>query len=191
MMNITAFIQLLLLTPIYGFQTPLKIRHLSPLYAQINKKINLESNKVVDNDQLTANDKKVYCRCWKSDTFPLCDGSHVLHNKDSGDNIGPLTLSADIACRSVSNAEDVVQDKPKNTLSKIKEFLGLGSDSNGNVDKLTMKEKLAKMGLSALLSYGWVSNMSYAVTLSISWYLFSKKVRFMLNTMYPECRISH
>eukprot|EP01082_Thalassiosira_pseudonana_P003960 g2836.t1 g2836 contig12:891763-892215(+) len=42
-------------------------------------------------------------------------------------------------------------------------------------DGLTTRERLAKMGLSALLSYGWVSNMSYAVTLSLSWYGFSKK----------------
>ena len=180
MRHTTIFIQLLLLTQIYGFQTPLKSRHFTPLHAKINQKINLESNKVVDNDQLTANDKKVYCRCWKSDTFPLCDGSHVLHNKDSGDNIGPLILSADTATRSVSIADDAVQ-KPKNAPSKIKEFLGLGSDTNGNVDKLTAKEKLAKMGLSALLSYGWVSNMSYAVTVSIAWYLFSKKVRVLFN----------
>jgi hypothetical protein len=41
---------------------------------------------------------------------------------------------------------------------------------------LTTRERLAKMGLSALLSYGWVSNMSYAVTLSLSWYGFSKQV---------------
>ncbi|KAA8533814.1 hypothetical protein F0562_031331 [Nyssa sinensis] len=25
-------------------------------------------------------------------TFPLCDGSHVKHNKATGDNVGPLLL---------------------------------------------------------------------------------------------------
>jgi|TARA_B110000196_G_C21117120_1_gene651155 CDGSH-type Zn-finger protein len=29
--------------------------------------------------------KAVYCRCWKSGTFPLCDAAHVKHNKETGD----------------------------------------------------------------------------------------------------------
>ena len=37
--------------------------------------------------------KKVYCRCWKSSTFPLCDGSHGKHNVATGDNVGPLIVS--------------------------------------------------------------------------------------------------
>jgi len=42
-------------------------------------------------------------------------------------------------------------------------------------DGLTFKQKLAKMGLSVLLSYGFVSNMSYCVTVSLAWFGFSKK----------------
>ncbi|CAN4099507.1 unnamed protein product [Withania somnifera] len=36
--------------------------------------------------------EKAYCRCWRSGTFPLCDDSHVEHNKTTGDNLGPLLL---------------------------------------------------------------------------------------------------
>ena len=45
-------------------------------------------------DTVTASDKGVvaYCRCWRSKTFPKCDGSHVKHNKETGDNTGPLVI---------------------------------------------------------------------------------------------------
>ena len=43
-------------------------------------------------------------------------------------------------------------------------------------DGMSTRERLAKMGLSALLSYGFVSNMSYAVSVSLAWYGFSKRV---------------
>eukprot|EP00658_Telonema_sp_P-2_P012249 TRINITY_DN1466_c0_g1_i14.p1 TRINITY_DN1466_c0_g1~~TRINITY_DN1466_c0_g1_i14.p1 ORF type:complete len:120 (+),score=36.84 TRINITY_DN1466_c0_g1_i14:112-471(+) len=38
-------------------------------------------------------EKAVYCRCWRSKTFPLCDGSHNAYNKETGDNVGPLIVS--------------------------------------------------------------------------------------------------
>ena len=45
-------------------------------------------------DLVNASDKGVvaYCRCWRSKTFPKCDGSHVKHNKETGDNTGPLVI---------------------------------------------------------------------------------------------------
>lgn len=54
------------------------------LQEKINTKIELESAKVVNTDALEAGEKKVYCRCWKSGTFPLCDAAHVEHNKENG-----------------------------------------------------------------------------------------------------------
>ena len=44
-------------------------------------------------DKLAPGDKRVYCRCWQSGTFPLCDAAHVAHNKETGDNVGPLIVS--------------------------------------------------------------------------------------------------
>lgn len=61
----------------------------------INPDIKKEEAKVVD--MLAAEDikgKAVMCRCWRSGTFPNCDGSHVAHNKETGDNVGPLIISA-------------------------------------------------------------------------------------------------
>ncbi|CAN0028698.1 unnamed protein product [Ectocarpus sp. 8 AP-2014] len=51
------------------------------------------SGRVVTMDSVDAGGKKVYCRCWKSGTFPLCDGAHVKHNEATGDNVGPLIVS--------------------------------------------------------------------------------------------------
>ena len=45
--------------------------------AKINTMIDLDSPKVVNQEKLSSGDKKVYCRCWKSGTFPLCDTAHV------------------------------------------------------------------------------------------------------------------
>ncbi|RAL51383.1 unnamed protein product [Cuscuta campestris] len=60
----------------------------------INPGIRKTEDKVVDSVVVTelAKPLTAYCRCWKSGTFPLCDGSHVKHNKATRDNVGPLLL---------------------------------------------------------------------------------------------------
>lgn len=64
-----------------------------PKKHRINTKIKLESPKVVDSKTLKdiedlGKDTVAFCRCWKSSTFPYCDGSHAKHNEECGDNCG-------------------------------------------------------------------------------------------------------
>jgi Iron-binding zinc finger CDGSH type len=63
-------------------------RSLFPFALQID----LDSPKVATADEIEKG-KKVYCRCWLSGTFPLCDGTHAKHNDALGDNVGPLIVS--------------------------------------------------------------------------------------------------
>jgi hypothetical protein len=44
-------------------------------------------------------------------------------------------------------------------------------------DGLTFRQKLTKAGLSVVLSYGFVSNMSYCVSVSAAWYIFCKRTQ--------------
>uniref|UniRef100_K3WAJ6 Iron-binding zinc finger CDGSH type domain-containing protein n=1 Tax=Globisporangium ultimum (strain ATCC 200006 / CBS 805.95 / DAOM BR144) TaxID=431595 RepID=K3WAJ6_GLOUD len=67
---------------------------------RVNRQVKLEKEKVVDfldvpevEDLVNKGKGKcLVCRCWKSKKFPLCDGSHVKHNKETGDNVGPLVI---------------------------------------------------------------------------------------------------
>uniref|UniRef100_A0A8C3TT01 CDGSH iron-sulfur domain-containing protein 2 n=3 Tax=Catharus TaxID=9184 RepID=A0A8C3TT01_CATUS len=63
------------------------------LKAMVNPHIQKDNPKVVHAfDMEDLGDKAVYCRCWRSKKFPLCDGSHTKHNEETGDNVGPLII---------------------------------------------------------------------------------------------------
>ena len=50
--------------------------------------------------------------------------------------------------------------------------------------KLSNRDQLSKMGLSVLLSYGFVSNMSYAISISIAWYIFN--IKYKISPLAPN-----
>ncbi|XP_055639459.1 CDGSH iron-sulfur domain-containing protein 2 homolog [Toxorhynchites rutilus septentrionalis] len=60
---------------------------------KFNRKIRMSEAKVVDMiDIEDIAEKAAFCRCWKSNNWPYCDGSHGSHNKECEDNLGPVVL---------------------------------------------------------------------------------------------------
>ena len=61
---------------------------------RVNTSYKLDSKKVAETfsvDEL--GNRTVFCRCWQSAKFPLCDGSHGKHNQACGDNLGPVIVT--------------------------------------------------------------------------------------------------
>lgn len=56
-------------------------------------KMNLDDHKDREELKIPKGKKLALCRCWKSKTFPNCDGSHRAHNKENNDNVGPIVVS--------------------------------------------------------------------------------------------------
>ncbi|KAI8129291.1 hypothetical protein FF38_14215 [Lucilia cuprina] len=58
-----------------------------------NQSVRKHEAKVVDMiDIENIAEKAAFCRCWKTKNWPYCDGSHGEHNKQTGDNVGPVVL---------------------------------------------------------------------------------------------------
>lgn len=74
---------------------------------------------------------------------------------------------------SSSSASSSSKSSPSTSTSPLARLKAMFQRPN---DGLSARERLGKMGLSALLSYGFVSNMSYAVCVSIAWYMFTARV---------------
>ena len=90
------------------------------------------------------------------------DDNKMIPNINQGDVSPPLSL-----WKKIKNK--LVMDDTTTTTT-----------TNDNAtDTLTTSQRLAKMGLSALLSYGFVSNMSLSATVSVAWFSFNKKVQDM------------
>lgn len=91
---ITAFV-IVVLVILVSFAGKKKIKK-----SMVNLKLKKDEAKVVDavdcgeieNLAQFKDGKLVMCRCWRSEKFPYCDGSHTKHNTETGDNVGPLII---------------------------------------------------------------------------------------------------
>jgi len=83
-------------------------------------------------------------------------------------------LFADASSTETEELEvDTPEPEPTKEKTKIQKVLAMMKPQKS--ENLSTREMLQKMGLSVLLSYGWVSNMSYCVTVSLAWFGFTKK----------------
>ncbi|XP_012061131.1 PREDICTED: probable tubulin polyglutamylase TTLL9 [Atta cephalotes] len=63
-------------------------------HGRVNLKVKKDIPKVVDTvDIEDISEKAVFCRCWRSENWPYCDGTHGRHNKECNDNVGPLIVT--------------------------------------------------------------------------------------------------
>jgi CDGSH-type Zn-finger protein len=46
------------------------------------------------NEDLPVGETMSYCRCWQSSDHPYCDGTHRKVNATTGDEVGPIIVSA-------------------------------------------------------------------------------------------------
>mmetsp|Transcript_10918 Transcript_10918/g.19755 ORF Transcript_10918/g.19755 Transcript_10918/m.19755 type:complete len:245 (+) Transcript_10918:113-847(+) len=63
---------------------------------------------------------------------------------------------------------------PTPELSRFRKTLSKMNPFKQN-DEIPLKEQLLKLGLAAFLAYGFVSNMTYAVMLSLAYYVFTSQ----------------
>lgn len=45
-------------------------------------------------EEIPVGKRVAFCRCWQSDRFPYCDGTHRQVNADQDDNVGPALVTA-------------------------------------------------------------------------------------------------
>ena len=91
-------------------------------------------------------------------------------DSSDGDTDSTVEDSTEAATTSSATADDD-SSKKLTFRERISKLWWKNDDSS-----LTTRQRLAKMGLAAVLSYGWVSNVSYAICISLAWFGFSKKV---------------
>lgn len=80
--------------------------------------------------------------------------------------------------------EAAAQDEAIRFWGRLKAYFFKGKKD----ESLTFKQRLAKMGVATVLSYGMISNLSYAILVALAWFGFSAKVRVLLHMSWQGCQ---
>jgi len=109
----------------------------------------------------------------RSSTLPPPSSASIISTlrfADSSDNEDDSTDADTNADSNKEEGDGSMTNSKKNTsfLSRIKSYFTSESD-----DGLTTRQRLAKLGFAVILSYGFVSNMSAMIFLSLAWFTFS------------------
>ncbi len=56
--------------------------------------INSKGHPARHNEDVPAGKTVAFCRCWHSEKFPYCDGTHRKVNAETGDHVGPVVVKA-------------------------------------------------------------------------------------------------
>jgi len=108
-----------------------------------------------------------------------CRGEH--HSTSEACHLGIAVESSSGGDESkIEESSDPQEEERTSPISRLRKRLFPPKEDDG----LTFKQKLAKAGLSVVLSYGWVSNVSYSISVSLAWFIFSKQTG--LSPLAPQ-----
>ena len=110
---------------------------------------------------------RVHCASTKPSPFFGLSRSSRNHRR--------ISLSAEVPS---DEASDERNEKGNISLKKRVSAYFRGSEKD---DGLTFRQRLGKMGLATVLSYGWISNTNAMALVAAAWYVFSVKVRIFLR----------
>jgi len=105
-----------------------------------------------------------------SDEEEINDGAAKSSN-DNNDEQRREVEVVDDASISKSQIQSLKNSDASVSSSNVKAFF-----NNNNKKQKFNRESLSKLGMSALLAYGFVSNVSGVIAVSCAWFIFSKKV---------------
>ena len=102
----------------------------------------------------------------------------VRHQSPTPSHSQPYLLQSSISSLSSESDEDdgfyrLALEKIKEITKKVKALIS--GEGVGGFKTANLKERMSKLGLYALLSYGFVSNVSYITCLIISWVAHGKR----------------